>query len=86
MTSFTLRPERSEGGKGRHGQLKLAGRWWQVCEALAGEAVKLERGEERVLVYYCQTLVREIDLVDSSSAAFPPSLRSVGNAAELEKV
>jgi transposase InsO family protein len=71
---------------GPYGQLKLAGRWWQVCEALAGEAVKLERLEHRVLVYYCQTLVREIDLALSSSAAFPPSLRSAGNAAELEKV
>jgi hypothetical protein len=71
---------------GPHGQLKLAGRWWQVCEALAGEAVKLERVEQRVLVYYCQTLVREIDLVASSSTALPPSLRSAGSAAELEKV
>lgn len=71
---------------GPHGQLKLAGRWWQVCEALAGEAVKLERVEERVVVYYCQTLVREIDLVASSSTALPPSLRSGRSAAELEKV
>jgi len=71
---------------GPHGQLKLAGRWWQVCEALAGEVVKLERVEERMLVYYCQTLVREIDLVASSSTALPPSLRSAGSAAELEKV
>jgi transposase InsO family protein len=71
---------------GRHGQLKLAGRWWQVCEALAGEAVQLERVAGRVLVYYCQTLVREIDVVESSSTAFPPSLRSAGKAVELEKV
>jgi transposase InsO family protein len=71
---------------GPQGQVKLGGRWWPVCEALAGEAVQLERMQERVLVYYCQTLVREIDLVDSSSVAFPPSLRSVGNATELEKV
>lgn len=48
----------------RYGQLKLAGRWWPVCEALAGEAVRLERVGERVLLYYCQTLVREIDLGD----------------------
>jgi transposase InsO family protein len=70
---------------GPHGQLKLGGRWWQVCEALAGEAVKLERVEERVLVYYCQTLVREIDLFHSNSTALPPSLRSAGSAAEFEK-
>lgn len=71
---------------GPYGQLKLGGRWWQVCEALAGEAVQLERLQGRVLVYYCQTLVREIDLVESSATAFPPSLRSAGNAAALEKV
>jgi transposase InsO family protein len=71
---------------GRYGQLKLAGRWWQVCEALAGEVVQLERVEGRVLVYYCQTLVREFDLVQSISTALPPSLRSVGCAVEIEKV
>ena len=49
---------------GAYGQLKLEGRWWQVCEALAGEAVRLERIAGRVLVHYCQTLVREIDLVE----------------------
>lgn len=70
---------------GPHGQLKVAGRWWQVCEALAGEAVRLERVLGHVLVYYCQTLVREIDLVEQRSTAFPPSLRSAGNAADLQK-
>jgi hypothetical protein len=39
-----------------------------------------------VLVYYCQTLLREIDLVESRSTALPPSLRSAGNAVDLEKV
>ena len=68
---------------GPHGQLKLEGRWWQVCEALAGEAVRLERIEGRVLVHYCQSLVREIDLVEQRSRAFPPSLRSAGNALDL---
>jgi transposase InsO family protein len=71
---------------GPHGQLKLAGHWWQVCEALAGEAVRLQRTPGRVLVYYCQTLVREIDLLESTSTAFPPSLRSAGNAVEVGKV
>jgi transposase InsO family protein len=71
---------------GPHGQLKLAGHWWQVCEALAGEAVRLERTQRRVLVYYCHTLVREIDLLESTSTAFPPSLRSASNAVEVGKV
>jgi hypothetical protein len=56
-----------------------------VCEALAGEAVQLERLPGRVLVYYCQTLVREIDLVESSSTAFPAERSEGGNAVELEK-
>lgn len=68
---------------GPYGQLKLEGRWWQVCEALAGEAVRLERIEGRVLVHYCQTLVREIDLVEQRSTAVPPSLRSAGTAVDL---
>ena len=71
---------------GPYGQLKLAGRWWQVSEALAGEAVRLERMLGRVQVYYCQTLVREIDVAESRSTAFPPSLRSDGNAVDLGKV
>ena len=71
---------------GPYGQLKLAGRWWQVCEALAGEAVRLERIAGRVLVHYCQTLVREIDLLEQRSTAFPLSLRSAGNAVDLCKV
>jgi transposase InsO family protein len=68
---------------GPYGQLKLENRWWQVCEALAGEAVRLERIEERVLVHYRRTLVREIDLGLQRSTAFPPSLRSAGNAVDL---
>jgi hypothetical protein len=71
---------------GPYGQLKLEGRWWQVSEALAGEAVRLERIAGRVLVHYCQTLVREIDLLEQRSTAFPPSLRSAGNAVDLRKV
>src|SRR5512146_848866 len=35
---------------GVKGQFKLQGRWWQVSEALAEEAVQLSRIEQRVLV------------------------------------
>jgi transposase InsO family protein len=52
---------------GANGQLKLQRRWWQVSEALAYEPVQLVRVEERVLVYYCQSLLREIDLADQRS-------------------
>jgi transposase InsO family protein len=51
------------------GQLKLEGRRWQVSEALANERVQLVRVEQRVLVYYCQSLIREIDLADQRSTA-----------------
>lgn len=49
------------------GQLWLQGRLWQVSQALARERVQLIRIEERVLVYYCQSLVRELDLADQRS-------------------
>jgi transposase InsO family protein len=54
---------------GANGQLKLQGRWWQVSEALAYEPVQLLRLADRVLVYYCRSLVREIDLADQRSTA-----------------
>jgi hypothetical protein len=51
------------------GQLQLQGRAWQVSGALAKESVQLVQVEERVLVYYCKSLVREIDLADQRSTA-----------------
>ncbi len=54
---------------GRKGQLKVQGRWWQVSEALAEQRVQLVRIGEGVLVYYCDSLVREIELVDQRSTA-----------------
>ena len=51
------------------GQLKLAGRWWQISEALAEEWVQLVQLEQRVLVYYCRSLLREINLADQRSTA-----------------
>jgi hypothetical protein len=55
-----------------NGQLKLAGRRWQVAGALAKEWVKLERIQQRVLVFYCRTLVREIDLAGHGSTMVDP--------------
>jgi len=54
---------------GRNGQLKLQGRWWQVSEALAHERVQLVEIQNRVLVYYCHSLVREIDFTGQCSTA-----------------
>ena len=44
------------------GKLTLAGRNWQVSGALAGEWVQVVKLGERLQVYYCSALVREIDL------------------------
>ena len=49
------------------GQLRVAGRRWEISRALAGEWVKLVRLEQRILVYYCRSLVRELDLSDQRS-------------------
>jgi transposase InsO family protein len=43
------------------GQLQLQGRRWLISQALAREWVKLERIEERVLVFYRRSLVGELD-------------------------
>ena len=44
------------------GKLDLHGHKWQISKALCGERVQLVRLEERVPVYYCNTLIRELDL------------------------
>ncbi|MBZ5707611.1 MAG: integrase core domain-containing protein, partial [Acidobacteriia bacterium] len=44
------------------GKLTLAGENWKISRALAGEWVQVVRIESRLLVYYCTTLIREIDL------------------------
>ena len=42
---------------------------WAISRALRGERVQLERVGSRVLVYYCHTLIRELDLQNGSSLA-----------------
>ena len=51
------------------GDLYLNGRHWSISLALASEQVELKRLEQRILVYYCRTLVREIDLCAQRSTA-----------------
>lgn len=45
-----------------NGRLLLDGHRWQVAGPLAEELVQLVRVDQRVLVFYCQTLIRELDL------------------------
>jgi transposase InsO family protein len=51
------------------GQLQLARRRWEISRALAGEWVQVVRMDGRVLVYYCRSLVRELDLATQRSTA-----------------
>jgi transposase InsO family protein len=51
------------------GTLDAYGARWKIAKALRGEWVQLEPIEQRVLVYYCRTLVRELNLKTSSSTA-----------------
>jgi transposase InsO family protein len=51
------------------GHLSVDGRHWEISRALAGEWVKLERIAHRVQVYYCRSLVRELDLTHQRSTA-----------------
>jgi transposase InsO family protein len=43
------------------GKVKLKGRNWNISQALAGEWVQIVTTGERSMVFYCTTLVREID-------------------------
>lgn len=49
------------------GKLDVGGRKWKINLALRGERVQLIRIEERVQVYYCRTLVRELDFASQRS-------------------
>lgn len=51
------------------GQMDVYGIRWAISRALRGERVRLERLGQRVLVYYCRTLIRELNLENHSSAA-----------------
>ena len=46
----------------REGQLQWNGRRWDISRALRHQVVGLEQIEQRVLVYFCKTVMREIDL------------------------
>ena len=49
------------------GKVEVQQRSWQISKALAGEGVQLVTLEPRVLVFYCRTLVRELDLTSQRS-------------------
>jgi hypothetical protein len=45
------------------------GRSWSISRALCGQRVQLERIDQRALVFYCRTLIRELDLDKGHSLA-----------------
>ena len=49
------------------GQLWTAGRRWFISEVLAGQSVQILPVENRLWVLYCNTVVRELDLVTQQS-------------------
>ena len=59
------------------GDIWLGNRGWFINRALIGETVQLKRVEQRVLIFFCKTLVREIDLASGQSTAVDcPETRS----------
>ena len=47
---------------GRQRHIYIGERPWKVSQALASHAVKIQRIDQRVLVYFCRILVQQIDL------------------------
>ena len=43
------------------GKLDIQGQKWKVSKSLAGERVQVVRVEQRMMVFYCATLIRELD-------------------------
>jgi hypothetical protein len=54
---------------GGQGHIYIGDRPWKVSQALASHTVRLERIDQRVLVYFCRTLVQEINLSEQHSNA-----------------
>jgi transposase InsO family protein len=54
---------------GAQGHIYIADRPWKVSQALASNTVRIERIDQRVLVYFCRTLVQQIDLRGERSTA-----------------
>ena len=52
---------------GSQGTLDAYGIRWKIARALGGEWVQLQQVGQRVLVYYCRTLIRELDLQSRAS-------------------
>ena len=56
-----------------NGALWLDGRSWQVAGALAHQPVRLARIDQRILIFYGDTPIRELDLAEQGSTIVEPS-------------
>lgn len=53
------------------GQLQWGGRRWEISRALRHQRVGIQIIEQRALVYFCKTVVRELDLRTGKGCAIP---------------
>ena len=58
------------------GMLRLEGRNWPIAGALAHQTVHIVRLNERVLIYYANTLIRELNLLGHGSTMGEPCPRN----------
>ena len=65
------------------GKLDLQGRKWRISKALAGEYVHLLPVERRLLVFFCSTLLREIDPAIQQSTIVDRWIANPPNSTEL---
>jgi len=54
------------------GRIRLGGRRWQVARPLAGLQVQIKRIDQRALIFYRNTPVRELDLAGQASTSVEP--------------
>ncbi len=76
LRAYEPQPPRWEYPAGAHvrrldadGKMNAFGRGWNIGQGLRREWVQLLRLEDRVQVYYCRTLVRELDLAIQRSTS-----------------
>jgi transposase InsO family protein len=76
LRAYDPHPPRWEYPEGAHvrrldadGKINAFGRTWNIAKGLRQEWVQLLRLEDRVQVYYCRTLVRELDLATQRSTS-----------------
>lgn len=50
-----------------HGTIDIHDHSYRISKALIGERVRLVEADERLLIYYCNTLIRELDLANRRS-------------------